>query len=174
MLGFILNSYSSGSSPYMHLSFFLFRATPVAYGGSQARGQIRTTAAGLYYSHSHSHSRTGSEPCLWPTLQLTATLNPLNEARDGTHILMDTGQVCNLLSHNGNLPYVHLLIPAILIAICFLLILKWLSGNPAAECLFSSQVYQAQYMLFLLHHDTYSDDFQSKLRMSGVPWGPSS
>ena len=29
-------------------------------------------------------------------------LNPLNEARDGTCILMDTSQVLNLLSHNGN------------------------------------------------------------------------
>ena len=29
-------------------------------------------------------------------------LNPLNEARDQTHILMDTIWVLNLLSHNGN------------------------------------------------------------------------
>ena len=29
-------------------------------------------------------------------------LNPLSEARDGTHILMDTSQVCNLLSHSEN------------------------------------------------------------------------
>jgi len=29
-------------------------------------------------------------------------LNPLIEARDGTHILMDTSQVLNPLSHNGN------------------------------------------------------------------------
>ena len=28
--------------------------------------------------------------------------NPLRKARDGTHILTDTSQVCNLLSHNGN------------------------------------------------------------------------
>ena len=40
----------------------LFRAAPVAYGGSQARGPIGDTAAG--YSHSHSHSNTRSEPCL--------------------------------------------------------------------------------------------------------------
>ena len=42
--------------------FFLcyFRATPVSYGGSQARGQIRATAPG----HSHSHSNLGSELCL--------------------------------------------------------------------------------------------------------------
>jgi len=29
-------------------------------------------------------------------------LNPLSEARDQTHILMDTIQVLNPLSHNGN------------------------------------------------------------------------
>ena len=41
--------------------FFLpFRATPVAYESSQAKGQIEATAAGLY----HSHSNTGSEPHL--------------------------------------------------------------------------------------------------------------
>ena len=40
------------------LSFCLFfRAAPTAYGGSQARGPIRATAAGLH----HSHSNVGSE-----------------------------------------------------------------------------------------------------------------
>ena len=34
----------------------LFRATPVAYGGSQARGLIRTLAAGLHQSHSNTRS----------------------------------------------------------------------------------------------------------------------
>ena len=29
-------------------------------------------------------------------------LNPRSEARDRTHVLMDTGQVCKPLSHNGN------------------------------------------------------------------------
>ena len=44
------------------LAFFfgLFRATPIAYGGSQARGLIGAAAAGLY----HSHSNAGSEPHL--------------------------------------------------------------------------------------------------------------
>ena len=43
------------------LSFFLlFRATPVAYGSSQARDQTRATAASLQ----HSHSNSGSKPSL--------------------------------------------------------------------------------------------------------------
>ena len=36
------------------------------------------------------------------SLQQCEILNPLNEAKDRTHILMDTGWVLNLLSHNGN------------------------------------------------------------------------
>ena len=49
--------------------FLLFRVTPVANGGSQARGRIRATAAGLLPSHSNIRS----EP---PTPQLTATPDP--------------------------------------------------------------------------------------------------
>ena len=44
----------------------------MAYGGSQARGQIGATDASL----SHSHSNVGSEPCLRPTPQLMATPDP--------------------------------------------------------------------------------------------------
>ena len=48
-------------------SFWLFRAATAAYRGSQAKGLIGVTAAGL----GHSHSNTGSEPRLQPTSQLT-------------------------------------------------------------------------------------------------------
>ena len=44
----------------------------MAYGGSQARGQVGVTAAGLC----HSHSKAGSKPCLQPTPQLTAMPDP--------------------------------------------------------------------------------------------------
>ena len=47
-------------------------ATPMAYGGSQARGRIRAISAGLH----HSHSNARSEPCPRPTPQLTATPDP--------------------------------------------------------------------------------------------------
>ena len=52
--------------------FLLYRAASTAYGGSQARGPIRAAAA----SQHHSHSNAESEPCLRPTPQLTATLDP--------------------------------------------------------------------------------------------------
>ena len=60
---------------FFFLFFFpflkLFKAAPTAYGGSQARGQIRPIAAGLHHSHN-----AGSEPCLRPTPQLMATPDP--------------------------------------------------------------------------------------------------
>ena len=52
--------------------FVFSRAAPIAYGGSQARGQIQAVASGLY----HSHSNAGSEPWLQPTPQLMATPDP--------------------------------------------------------------------------------------------------
>ena len=87
----------SGAAASSVLSFFLafclFRAVPEACGGSQASSRIGAVAAGLH----HSHSNAGSEPPLQPTPQLTATphrsLNPLSEARDRTHTLMDTSRV---------------------------------------------------------------------------------
>ena len=58
--------------PFFFFGLFAFaRATPAAYGGSQARGPNRAVATGLRQSHSNE----GSEPCLQPTPQLTATLD---------------------------------------------------------------------------------------------------
>ena len=51
--------------------FAFSRAAFMAYGDSQARGQIGAVATGLH----HSHSNKGSELCLQPTPQLTATLD---------------------------------------------------------------------------------------------------
>ena len=57
---------------YLHrsISFLHFRATPLAYGSSQARDGIRAVAAGL------CHSNMGPEPHLQPTPQLTTTPDP--------------------------------------------------------------------------------------------------
>ena len=57
---------------HLRLFYFVFRAALVAYGGSQARSQMRATAADLH----HSHSDIGSEPHLRPTPQLMAMLDP--------------------------------------------------------------------------------------------------
>ena len=53
--------------------FLLFlRAAHVAHGSSQARGLIGASAVSLH----HSHSNTGSGPCLQTIPQLTAMLDP--------------------------------------------------------------------------------------------------
>ena len=74
---------------WIHNNFFFFffgRAASVAYGGSQAKGQIRATAASLCYSHSN----TGSKPCLdlYHSSWQCRILNSLSEARDRSHNLM--------------------------------------------------------------------------------------
>ena len=57
---------------FIYLSFCLFKATPMADGGSPARGLRGAAAAGLQ----HSHSNAQSEPRLHPTPQLKATPDP--------------------------------------------------------------------------------------------------
>ena len=67
------HSVSDLSLFFCFLSFFAFsRAYSKAYGGSQARGLIGAVAAGLR----QSHSNVGSEPCLQPTPQSMAMLDP--------------------------------------------------------------------------------------------------
>ena len=63
----------------------------MAYGGSQARGPIGAIVAGLH----HSHSDAGSELCLClhHSSGQRQILNPLSEARDGTHNLMVPGWI---------------------------------------------------------------------------------
>ena len=68
--------------------FCLFRATLVVYGGSQARGQIRTVVAGLATA---TATRDLNHVC---SSQQHQILNPLSEARNQTHDLMDTSWVC--------------------------------------------------------------------------------
>ena len=83
---------SDPSYLYIHsLSFLLFiRATPEAYGSSQARGLIGATAAGLRHSHSNSGS---SHTCdLHHSSRQHQILNPLSEARDRTRSIMIPSQ----------------------------------------------------------------------------------
>ena len=56
----------------LFILYFFLRATPVAYGSSQARGRIEAAAAILH----HSHGNTRFEPHLQPMPQLAAMLDP--------------------------------------------------------------------------------------------------
>ena len=87
------------SAALCHQSFF-FRDAPVAYGGSQARGEIEAVAAGLH----HSHSNMGSELHLRPASQLTSTPDPQPTEQDQgwNYILVAPSQIHFLLSHKGN------------------------------------------------------------------------
>ena len=65
---------------FLFPTIVIFRAAPMAYGSSQARGQIRATVGGLH----HIQSNTRSEPHLWPTPQLTGNTQCLTHwARAG-------------------------------------------------------------------------------------------
>ena len=78
----------------------LCRAVSAVYGGSQARVWVRVVATSLH----HSHSNTRFKPLcdLHHSLWQRQILDPLSQAGDWNHILIDTGQVLNLLNHNGN------------------------------------------------------------------------
>ena len=72
----------------------------MAYGSSQARDQLEATAAGLHHptamwdpSHVCDLHHSSWQPWI---------LNPLSDARNQTHILVDTSQFHNLLSHDRN------------------------------------------------------------------------
>ena len=69
---------------YLFSIFCLFRATPVAYGGSQDRDPTGATATGLYHSQD-CELHHSSRHCRIP--------NPPSEARDRTCILMDASQI---------------------------------------------------------------------------------
>ena len=69
---------------FFNFFFFLFRATPVAYGGSQARDLIGAPAAGLRHSNARSRHVCDLHHS-WPQHWI---FNPLREARD---------RICNLM-----------------------------------------------------------------------------
>ena len=80
----------------------VFRAAPVAYGSSPARGRIRATGATLR----HSHTKAGSKPHLRPTPWLMATHDPLTHwVRPGIEPAPSRTLLgLFLLHHNGQLP----------------------------------------------------------------------
>ena len=81
--------------PYLFIYLFtylpFFRATPVAYGGSQAIG-VESELQLLAFA---TAMKDLSHVCnLHHRSQQYQILNPLSRARDQTHILTDTSQVC--------------------------------------------------------------------------------
>ena len=68
-----------------------FRAPPAAHGSSQARGRIGALAAGLHHSHSNGDESRVRD--LHHSSRQRRVLNPRSEARDRTHVLMDTSRV---------------------------------------------------------------------------------
>ena len=71
---------------FIFIIFFIFRATPAAYGGFQARGLIKAVAASLHHSHSNTRSKSHLQPT--HSSQPCRILNPLSEARDRIHNLV--------------------------------------------------------------------------------------
>ena len=73
--------------------FFLFRATPVAYGGSQARGRIQR------WNHQPiPQPQQGQIQAVSATYTIahgnTGSLKPWADTRDRSYILMDPSQIC--------------------------------------------------------------------------------
>ena len=66
---------------YIFFFFFLFRASPAAFGSSQARDQIRAAAVGLHYSQSN----VGSKLFLQTTAQGHAVIIAHSNAGSFTH-----------------------------------------------------------------------------------------
>ena len=81
--GFQINLFHFLFILFYFILFLLFRTTHTAYGGSQARGQIRATAASLC----HSHSNSGSKPRLGPgsTTHSNASSPPPTERGQGSN-----------------------------------------------------------------------------------------
>ena len=91
-------TFDTFSPEYVSLYLFFLRSPPVAYGSSQTRGRIGAAAA--------SHSNARSNPCLQPTPQLMANLDPQRTERgQGSNLHPHGYQLGSLLlSHNGNSP----------------------------------------------------------------------
>ena len=123
---------------YFLLFFFfdLFRATPEAYGGSQARGPIRTYTTAI------------ATPDPYTTAHGTWILNPLGKARDWTCILMDTSHIRFPWSMTGILTFYYFWFSELPLQ-------NWLSFLPH-PCVYS---YLSMYHMLLRYEDTASPFF---------------
>ena len=87
---------------FFFFSFFcLFRATSMAYGSFQTKGQIGAVAASLHHSHSKVRSDLSLVCDLHCSLQQCQIPDPLREARDRTCILMEASRICFCCATEG-------------------------------------------------------------------------
>lgn len=98
-LGLLFLFFLSSSSFSFSFFLFFFRATPAAYGSSEAIGQMGQLPA---YATATAMRDLSCACDLLCSSQQHQILDPLSEASDGTRIPMDTSQVLNTLSYNGN------------------------------------------------------------------------
>ena len=96
--------------PVSCIFLFLFMATPAAQSGSQARS--RMAAADGAYATATATLYLSCICYLRCSLWQCQILNPMREARDQTHILMDTSQISFALSHNENSSFTCFSLPA--------------------------------------------------------------
>ena len=102
--------------------FLLFRATPMAYGSSQARGEIKAASASLHH---------GSQQRWIP--------DPLIEARDWTRILMETSWIHFHCATTGTTPpHTPFLKGSFLLFLVCWEILPWIDVDCCCE--FSSSI----------------------------------
>jgi len=71
--------------------YLLFRATPIAYGGSRARGRIRAVASGLATVTATQDLSLIFD--LYHSSQQCRILNPLSKASNGNCLLMDASHI---------------------------------------------------------------------------------
>ena len=110
------------NSCFIIFSFFLYflrGVTPVEYGSSQLGIKLELQLP--------AYATAAATPDLSRVCDLHCSswqcqiLNPLSEVRDRTHVLMDTGCVCNPLSHKGNAIFSSFLISLFFLSFsCFL------------------------------------------------------
>ena len=87
----LIHHYHERKTFFIFYFLLFFRTTPIAYGCSQARGQIGATAAAYA-----TVTETWDPSCICDLHHSSRKRwipDPLSETRDLTHILMDTSQI---------------------------------------------------------------------------------
>ena len=103
VLNIFFSNFDSFFDPFVVIILFLLKPAIMAYGISQARG--RTELQLPTYARATAMRDPSCICNLHHSLWQCKMLNPLNEARNRTHIFMDTSWIFNPLSHIWELPH---------------------------------------------------------------------